>query len=343
MRRLDGSAFRLHAFRESLQGKRGVATDFISVRTNPFSVATAILGVLRKDAPLGTAGRRGGTRIVALRAGGIFVWRPVHFTKAGTRGVRTFFLAFGPPVCFFLQQQNTPLTMPASYYPETNDGRADWWQNKIDNAAVIAALNAALAPSILADAAVAVYLYRTLPNLYDGFNKQVTGYINAFLSHADGTPVPNAPPVPAWPALPAPGVLAGIETRRAKWAQVLKNAGAYDPATHGVTLHLEPAGAAFDANNYQAVIVDAQSLAPAQVSAKFRKARGSVTGVAFSGRRKSGGAFTDLGRFTVSPASLHIPIATPGQPEEWELQAQAFKRDTLIGTPSDIKPVLVRG
>jgi hypothetical protein len=31
------------------------------------------------------------------------------------------------------------------------------------------------------------------------------------------------------------------------------------------------------------------------------------------------------------------------QSNEWELQAQAFKGDTLIGTSSDIKSVLVRG
>ena len=277
------------------------------------------------------------------QAGPCFRQDAVLFAETGTRGIRTFCLAPGTPVCFVSPQQPTPLTMPASYYPETNDGRADWWQRKIDNAAMIAALSPTLAPSILADAAIAVYLYRTLPGLYDGFNKQVTRYINAFLSNPDTTPAPDAPPVPAWPALPAPGVLAGIEARRAKWVQVLKNLPDYHPAAQGVTLQLEAVGATFDPGSYQAVIVDAHSLAPAQVSAKFRKARGSVTGVAFSGRRKGSGAFTDLGRFTVSPASLHIPIATPGQPEEWELQAQAFKGDTLIGTPSDIKPVLVRG
>jgi len=313
----------------SLQGTRGVARDFISVRTNLVPVRAAILVVFEGGAPLGTPG--------------VFVRTPVLFPGTGTCGVRTICLALGTPGSFASPPQPTPLTMPASYYPETNDGRADWWRNKTDHAAMITALNAALAPSILADAAIAVYLYRTLPNLYDGFNKQITSYINAWLSNADGMPAPAAPPVPAWPMIPGPIVLAGIESRRARWVQTLKHAGGYDPATHGVTLHLEPAGAAFDANNYKAVIVDAQSLAPAQVSAKFRKARGSVTGVAFSGRKKGSAAFTDLGRFTVSPASLHIPIATPGQPEEWELQAQAFKGDTLIGTHSDIKPVLVRG
>ena len=33
----------------------------------------------------------------------------------------------------------------------------------------------------------------------------------------------------------------------------------------------------------------------------------------------SGDLDEDNGRFTVTPASLHIPIATPGQPEEWEI------------------------
>jgi hypothetical protein len=233
--------------------------------------------------------------------------------------------------------------MAASYYPQSNDGRADWWQNKIDNIATVTALNPTLTASVLADAKVAVYLYRTLSGLYDGFNKLVNGYISAYLSNADGTPAPTAPTVPAWPALPAAGVLAGIEGRRTKWVPLLKNATSYDPAVQGQTLQLEPDGGSFDPGSYQAIITDAQSLSAAQVSARFRKAGGNITGVAISGRKAGTAAFTDLGKFTVSPASLHIPITTPGQPEEWELQAQAFKGDTLIGTPSDIKSVLVRG
>ncbi len=51
----------------------------------------------------------------------------------------------------------------------------------------------------------------------------------------------------------------------------------------------------------------------------------------------------ELGRFAVTPASLHIPIATPGQAEAWEIWGQALKGDTLIGTASDHKEVLVRG
>jgi hypothetical protein len=233
--------------------------------------------------------------------------------------------------------------MGDTYYPQTTDGRADWWQNKIDNNAVIAALNAAAAPGILADAKDAVFLYRTLPGLYDGFTVEVHAYINAYLGGADGAAPPVAPPVPAWPALPAAGVLGGIETRRAKWVQNLKNTPGYKPLAQGATLELEAPASSFNAHTYQAQITSAESFSPASVLAAFRKARGQVEGMHFNGRKTGTTAWVVLGRFTGTPASLHIPIATPGQPEQWELQGQAVKRDVLIGLPSAIITVLVRG
>ncbi|HEY5037215.1 MAG TPA: hypothetical protein VII74_08810, partial [Chthoniobacterales bacterium] len=69
----------------------------------------------------------------------------------------------------------------------------------------------------------------------------------------------------------------------------------------------------FQPDTYQAVIVSAVSFAPGQVSVKFRKARGAITGMAFSGHKSGSATVVDLGRFTVSPASLHIPIGTPAR------------------------------
>ena len=105
----------------------------------------------------------------------------------------------------------------------------------------------------------------------------------------------------------------------------------------------ESTGVPFDPATYQAEITSAETTAPSQVQAKFRKARGNITGVAFTGRKTGSSNWMDLGKFTVSPASLHVPITTPGQAEQWEIQARAFKGDTMIGLVSDIKTVLVRG
>jgi hypothetical protein len=47
------------------------------------------------------------------------------------------------------------------------------------------------------------------------------------------------------------------------------------------------------------------------------------------------------GRF--SPATLEIPIATPGVAEDWQIQALAILKDQPVGTASDFVQVLVRG
>ena len=171
---------------------------------------------------------------------------------------------------------------------------------------------------------------------------EVHGYINSYLSGAKDAAAPVAPAVPAWPVAPA-AVLAGIEARRMDWVPSLKHATGYNPQTDGVTLQTEIVGGGFDAAAYQAVVVSAVSHAPAQVAAAFRKARGEITGLEFSGRKVGTQALVKLGRFNVSPASLHIPIATPGVAEDWEIQGQGYRGDTLVGVPSDFKPVLVRG
>ena len=112
----------------------------------------------------------------------------------------------------------------------------------------------------------------------------------------------------------------------------------------GATLRIEATGTPFDPATYQAVIFDLTSPASATVSAKFRKAGGHIDAMGFTGRKMAGaGAWLDLGRFMATPATLHIPIAVAGQPEEWEIRGQAYIRDTPVGLPSEIATVLVRG
>jgi hypothetical protein len=128
-----------------------------------------------------------------------------------------------------------------------------------------------------------------------------------------------------------------------RWVPTVKHSATYNPETNGQTLLLEAGSGPFQPDAYQAVIVSAQSLAPGQVEVKFRKARGAITGMAFSGHKSGSATVVDLGRFAVTPASLPIPITTPGQAEVWEIWGQALKGDTLIGQASDHKEVLVRG
>ena len=78
------------------------------------------------------------------------------------------------------------------------------------------------------------------------------------------------------------------------------------------------------------------------MSCKFRKARGNVDAMAFSGRRKGAATFLPLGKFTAPPATFLIPLQTPGVPEEWDLQGQALIKDQPIGLPSDLVQLIVR-
>lgn len=231
------------------------------------------------------------------------------------------------------------------YYPPTTDGRADWWQNIVSvGTGQLTTLGFTLAQTsaVNSDALASVYLYRTLPATYEEFGKRVTGYIHTFLYDPDGTPAPSVPPVPSWPPL-ATVSLAGIEERREKWVQLAKHAANYDPLVQGAVLRIEPTGTPFDPATYQAEIFGAASPGPATVTCKFRKAGGEISAMAFSGRRVGTVAWVDLGRFTATPASLHIPLQTPGIPEVWEFQGQALIKDAPIGIPSDHVQVLVRG
>ena len=238
------------------------------------------------------------------------------------------------------------LHMLNPYYPETNDGRADWWQNIIGVGNVTLAslgFTATQTAAINLDAQLGVYLYRTLPATFEDFGKRVTGYISTFLSDPDGTPAPLIPAIPGWPAFSAGQVLAGLEARREKWVQNAKHAANYDPAVQGAVLRIETTGTPFDPNTYQAEIFGATSPGPATVLCKFRKARRNIDAMKFMGRKSGTMGWTELGRYTATPASLHIPLQTPGSPEQWELMGRALVKDQEIGLASDLLVVLVRG
>lgn len=232
------------------------------------------------------------------------------------------------------------------YYPDTNDGRADWWQNIVAvGTTTLSALGFSVSQTtaINIDAQLGVYLYRTLPKTFEDFGKRVTGYISTYLSDPDGTPAPVVPAIPSWPIFSAGTTTAGLEARREKWVQLAKHASNYDPALQGATLRIEATGTPFDPATYKAIIFDATSPSPSTAACKFRKARRNIDAMKFLGRKAGTPVWVDLGRFTATPATFHIPLQTPGNPEQWELMGRALIKDQEIGIASDLLEVLVRG
>ena len=231
-----------------------------------------------------------------------------------------------------------------TYYPDSNNNRADWWQNIASNGkAVLVSLG--ISPqqvsSIMDDAVWGVYLYRTLRGAYEESTKRVIGYANALLDDSNGTPAPEVPTMPTWPDAPANAVPGGIESRRELWVKMAKGCPSYDAGTTGAMLRTEAPVSPFDPNTYVAKLSDATSPAAKQVRFKFSKAYGEIDGINLYGRKSGDTALLNLGRFNATPGNVSVPLAN-GNPEEWQFEAHAVKRDKEIGLPSPAVSVIVR-
>ncbi|HEV7401565.1 MAG TPA: hypothetical protein VGO11_01515 [Chthoniobacteraceae bacterium] len=233
--------------------------------------------------------------------------------------------------------------MNQSYYPKTNDGRADWWQNVADNIGVLTGLGFSVTESglILADAKWGVYLYRTIREAFDNLQKATLAWADVYLDAAVGTSVPTPPNVPSWPALPADGIAPGIEERRVQWVARAKASPSYNPPI-GAQLGTEATGDGFDEATYKAILSNLASPSAYTVTGKFRKAGGQIDGINLYGRKEGTMAWIFLGRFNATPFSALVPLAGAA-PEPWEFLARAVKRDVEIGVPSDVVQVIVRG
>ena len=226
----------------------------------------------------------------------------------------------------------------------TIDGRADWWQNIIDNSSALGTAGASTgqATAISEDAAWAVYTYRTIREAYDEAFKSIIAYCDCMLDGDNGAPIPAPPPIAPWPAQPNAGVFCGIEKRRELWAQVIKNLPGYNPSI-GATLKLEAAVTPFDPATYQAEIFKFDSPSSHTVGGKFRKAGGKIDGINLYARKAGTPGWTALGRFNATPFTAMVPVTAPTGPEDWEFQARAVKRDVEIGLPSMIVQQTIRG
>ena len=141
--------------------------------------------------------------------------------------------------------------------------------------------------------------------------------------------------------MPAPAVLQGIEARRAKWVQRVKDSAAYS-ASIGEALRIVAPDVPFDPATYVPVLTSLRSQAAKTITGRFRKAYGNVDGIVLFGRKEGGSAaWTELGRFNAMPFTAAVPVTGPN-PEVWEFAAQAFKRDVPFGNLSDIHQVTIK-
>lgn len=231
-----------------------------------------------------------------------------------------------------------------NYYPQTIDGRADWWQNIADNSAALTAAGASAnqAVTITEDANWAVYTYSTLRQSYEESYKSIIAYCDCVLDGDNGALLPSAPGIPAWPAAPTADVFCGVEKRRELWVQMVKNLPGYNPSI-GATLRLEAAVTPFDPATYQAVLFAVGSPSSHTVGGKFRKANGKVDGINLYARKAGTPTWAMLGRFNATPFTAMVPVVAATGPEDWEFQARAVRRDVEFGLPSTIVEQTIRG
>ena len=230
-----------------------------------------------------------------------------------------------------------------TYYPRTNDGRAAWWQNIFDNGTdplTTLGFNTNELISIMADAQWAVYAYATVRQGYDEFLKSVTQYADGIVHGTPNGSLPVAPTVPTFPTPPGSSINVDIEARREMWVQQAKSRPNYN-STVGAALGIDTPVVPFDPATYKAQLYGLSATNAQSVSGKFRKANGHVDSINLYGRKDGATPWTLLGRFTATPFTASVPVPGPN-PEEWEFQARAVRRDAEFGLPSDRVGQIVR-
>jgi hypothetical protein len=192
----------------------------------------------------------------------------------------------------------------------------------------------------VADAKWAIFLYQTLRVRYDNFHQELITWADAITDGPDGAALPTTPVVPAFPTLPTPAVLQGIEARRASWVARVKEMPGYSQSI-GEALQIVAPVTPFDPASYVPVLSALRSQSAKTVTGRFRKAYGNVDGIVLFGRKEGSTSWIELGRFNAMPFSAEVPVTGPN-PEVWEFAAQAFKKDVPFGNLSDIHQVTIK-
>lgn len=123
------------------------------------------------------------------------------------------------------------------------------------------------------------------------------------------------------------------------WVKAVKSNPGHDAATIGATLRVETPANPFNPATYTAKMMDLTIPAAKQVRFKFSKAYGEIEGVNLYGRKTGDTTLVNLGRFNATPANATVPLAN-GNPEDWQFQVRAVKRDNEIGHPSPTSVII---
>lgn len=233
-----------------------------------------------------------------------------------------------------------------SYYPETSEGRAEWWENIQDHGEPLLA-TLGLPPeriaSILADAAWGLYSYGTLRASADRYADDVARFATAVATGVALGPdheLPCPPRPPRFLSPPDAGIAGDFEGRRLEWVAEVKASPAYTQEL-GEALGLEQIPTAFSGGNYRCELNELVCSGPKTVTGKFRKAHGNIEGIVLRGRRLGSASWTELGRFNATPFSAAVPMSSP-EPEVWEFQARALKRGIEMGVASPMAEAIVQ-
>lgn len=234
---------------------------------------------------------------------------------------------------------------PANYYPSSNEGRADWWDNLRQSAAAAAftasGLPGAEVSAIANDALMGVYVYRTARAPFDKFNSEIIAILNLLATGTDPSATPVLPTVPTLQGLPDVAPLEGFELRRGKWVARVKSLPGYTVAI-GIALGTEAAAAPFDPATYQAEISALNSPSARVLAGKFRKAYGNIDAMNMHGRKTGTVDYALLKTCLTSPFTLTVQLAGAA-PESWEFHGRAVVGDAEIGVASPAYTVLIHG
>ena len=237
--------------------------------------------------------------------------------------------------------------MPSNtYYPNTTEGRRDWWANIKANSGLLTTVgfSAGDVTAVGNDADWGIYVYGTIRQAYEHYFQSVVADGDTIAHGIGGTAGQALPPAPEpadWPTAPTGVIVCDFETRREEWVQRVKNASAYTESI-GETLRIIRPVTPFDPTTYTPQLRGLMSQSPKTVSGKFRKENGNVDGIILYGRKDGTYEWIELGRFNATPFTAAVPLAGVA-PEVWEFQARAFKKDVPFGNMSAAVSLTIRG
>ena len=123
---------------------------------------------------------------------------------------------------------------------------------------------------------------------------------------------------------------------------VIKRLPAYTAAIGESLGIIPPAPAPFDPATYQAKITKAFNSAPnGQVTLRFGKANGNISGVRMFRQIGAQGDWEDLGFRMLTPFMDNTPLAQPGVPEIRSYRCRAVINDEEVGITSDVVQLTV--